>query len=42
MKNLLSSEERGVLIFLIEEYFKTTHNFRGIEEVKNLHYAKKK
>jgi len=36
MQNLLTSEERGVLIFLIEEYFKTTHNFRGIEEVKNL------
>ena len=36
MKNLLNSEERGILIFLIEEYFKTTHNFRGTEEVKNL------
>ena len=36
MQNLLSSEERGILIFLVEEYFKTTHNFRGIEEVKSL------
>lgn len=36
MKELLNSIERGILIFLIEEYFKTTHNFRGIEEVKTL------
>jgi len=36
MKNLLNCEERGILIFLIEEYFKTTHNFRGVEEVNSL------
>ena len=36
MKNLLNCEERGILIFIIEEYFKTTHNFRGIEEVNKL------
>jgi hypothetical protein len=36
IKNLLSSEQRGVLIFLIEEYFKTTHNFRGVEDVNVL------
>ena len=36
MKKLLTSHERGVLIFLIEEYFKTTHNFRGRSEVKTL------
>lgn len=36
MKKLLTSEERGVLIFLIEEYFKTTHNFRGYSDVNNL------
>jgi len=36
MKTLLTNEERGVLIFLIEEYFKTTHNFRCFEDVNNL------
>lgn len=40
MKELLNDAERGVLIFLIEEYFKTTHNFRGTTEVNNL--AKKR
>jgi len=33
IKELLNDRERGVLIFLIEEYFKTTHNFRGVSEV---------
>ena len=36
MKKDLDDQERGVLIFLIEEYFKTTHNFRGTTEVNNL------
>ena len=36
IKELLDSSERGVLIFLIEEYFKTTHNFRGVQEVNDL------
>ena len=36
MKELLDDTERGILIFVIEEYFKTTHNFRGITEVNNL------
>jgi hypothetical protein len=40
MKEKLNDKERGVLIFMIEEYFKTTHNFRGIGEVNGL--AKKK
>jgi len=36
MKKLLNSKQRGILIFLIEEYFKSTHNFRGTQEVKSL------
>jgi hypothetical protein len=36
MKEKLNDYERGVLIFLIEEYFKTTHNFRGVNEVNVL------
>jgi hypothetical protein len=32
----LSDPERGILIFMIEEYFKSTHNFRGISEVNDL------
>ena len=36
----LNSIERGILIFLIEEYFKTTHNFRGTEEVNDLNSNK--
>ena len=36
MKELLNSEERGILIFMVEEYFKTTHNFRGLSEVNGL------
>lgn len=33
MKEFLNSEERGILVFLIEEYFKTTHAFRCHNEV---------
>jgi hypothetical protein len=36
MKQLLNDEERGVLIFIIEEFFKSTHNFRGVQEVNGL------
>ena len=36
LKNDLSSIERGILVFLIEEYFKSSHNFRGQSEIKNL------
>jgi hypothetical protein len=36
IKELLDDRERGILIFIIEEYFKTTHNFRGIAEVNKL------
>jgi hypothetical protein len=36
MKELLNDEERGVLIFLIEEYFKTTHDFRCVDELNDL------
>ena len=36
MKELLDDEERGILIFIIEEYFKSTHNFRGVDEVNRL------
>ena len=32
----LSDRQRGVLIFLIEEYFKTTHNFRCVTEVNKI------
>ena len=39
MKEKLNDRERGVLIALIEEYFKCTHNFRGTDEVNN--YNKK-
>ena len=35
MKNL-KKKDCEVLIFLIEEYFKTTHNFRCIDEVNSL------
>ena len=34
--NKLNSTERGVLIFIIEEYFKCTHNFRCIDEIGKL------
>ena len=40
MKELLTETERGILIFIIEEYFKTTHNFRGVSEVNGM--ARKK
>jgi hypothetical protein len=36
MKELLDDQERGILIFIIEEYFKSTHNFRGVDEVNQL------
>jgi len=36
MKTLLDDEQRGILIFIIEEYFKSTHNFRGVDEVNQL------
>ena len=36
MKELLTDEERGALIFIIEEFFKSTHNFRGTNEVNKL------
>lgn len=36
IKELLNDVERGVLIFLIEEYFKTTHNFRCVDELNSL------
>ena len=35
----LDDKERGVLIFVIEEFFKTTHNFRGVQEINE--FAKK-
>jgi hypothetical protein len=36
MKELLDDQERGILIFIIEEYFMSTHNFRGVDEVNEL------
>jgi len=36
MKELLNDTERGILIFLIESYFKTTHDFRCCEELNEL------
>jgi len=36
LKTILDSEERGILIFIIEEYFKCTHNFRCIDEIAKL------
>jgi len=36
----LTKEQIGVLIFIIEEYFKTTHNFRGVEDVEILNDKK--
>ena len=36
IKELLNNTERGILIFLIEEYFKTTHNFRCTDELNQL------
>ena len=36
IKEILNPVERGVLIFLIEEYFKSTHNFRTYSDAYNL------
>ena len=36
IKELLNDIERGILIFFIEEYFKTTHDIRCTEELNNL------
>jgi hypothetical protein len=36
IKEILTEEERGILIFIIEEYFKSTHNFRATDEVNDL------
>ena len=36
IKELLDDSERGILVFFIEEYFKTTHDIRCIEELNNL------
>ena len=36
LKTVLDSVERGILIFIIEEYFKCTHNFRCIDEISKL------
>ena len=36
MKELLDDSERGILVFLIEEYFKTIHDFRCVEELNEL------
>ena len=33
IRTKLNDTERGILVFLIEEYFKHTHNFRCVEEV---------
>jgi hypothetical protein len=32
----LDDQQRGILIFIIEEFFKTTHNFRGVKEINDL------
>jgi len=36
MKELLDDTERGILIFLIEEYFKSIHDFRCVSELEDL------
>jgi hypothetical protein len=36
LKTILDSVERGILVFIIEEYFKCTHNFRCIDEIAKL------
>ncbi len=36
MKELLTDTERGILIFMVEEYFKTTHEFRCVDELNDL------
>jgi len=37
IKEMSSDIDRGILIFLIEEYFKTTHNFRCVDELNDLY-----
>ena len=36
IKELLNDKERGILIFAIEEYFKTIHDFRCVDELNEL------
>ena len=36
LKELLDDKERGILIFAIEEYFKTIHDFRCVDELNEL------
>ena len=36
IKEHLDDRQRGILIFLIEEYFKTTHNMRCVQELNKL------
>ena len=36
MIELLTDTERGILIFMVEEYFKTTHEFRCVDELNDL------
>jgi len=36
LQELLNDEQRGILIFFIEEYFKTTHGFRCTDELNEL------
>jgi hypothetical protein len=36
MQELLNDTERGVLIFFIEEYFKSIHEFRCVDELNDL------
>jgi hypothetical protein len=38
LKNMESDQLRGTLIFLIEEYFKCTHNFRCVDEVNAIQF----
>ena len=40
MKTLLNDQERGILVFLIEEYFKCTHGFRCVKDVNKLRSGK--
>ena len=40
MKELLNDVERGILIFLIEEYFKSNHDFRCVDELNELNGRK--
>ena len=36
MKEILTDRQRGILVFLIEEYFKTTHGFRCTDDLLSL------